>query len=292
VRKLVIEVKQNEGAMRDLNPHVPWTAEEIGEDAAACRAAGASLVHFHPRHADGAPDTSAGGTAAALRAIRERSDVLTLPAAANAHGAPPAARIANVTQIAGDGATRADFLGVEMGGANLDMWDPRERRLLSEGRAFANDNAAIRELLDAAREHGFAPYLVAFNVSWMRAIEVALDAGWAGEPAVVGVILGGERFVAAHPATLRGLDALVDFLPAGRRVEWIACAHGANALAIAAAAIARGGHVGIGLGDHPYPELGRPTNAELVARVADMARAMGREVAAPDEARELLGAVA
>ena len=45
----------------------------------------------------------------------------------------------------------------------------------------------------------------------------------------------------------------------------------------------------IGLGDYPYAEYGRPTNAELVRRVADQARSLGREVATPAEARAILG---
>ena len=49
------------------------------------------------------------------------------------------------------------------------------------------------------------------------------------------------------------------------------------------------GDVAIGLHDYPYPELGYPTNAELVSRVADLARSMGREVATAAEARDMLG---
>ena len=47
-------------------------------------------------------------------------------------------------------------------------------------------------------------------------------------------------------------------------------------------------HIAIGLGDYPYPELSQPTNAELVARIVALARAMGREVATPAEARAML----
>ena len=64
---------------------------------------------------------------------------------------------------------------------------------------------------------------------------------------------------------------------------------GANPFPVHAHAISSGGHVAIGLGDHPYPELGYPTNAQLVARVAEMARTMGREVATAAEARRMLG---
>ena len=51
----------------------------------------------------------------------------------------------------------------------------------------------------------------------------------------------------------------------------------------------RGGHVSIGLGDYHYRELEFPTNARLVARIAQLARDMGREIATPADARKMLG---
>ena len=64
---------------------------------------------------------------------------------------------------------------------------------------------------------------------------------------------------------------------------------GGNLLPLVAAAIERGAHVAIGLGDYAYPELGTPTNAELVREVARIARGCGRELATAGEARGLLG---
>jgi 3-keto-5-aminohexanoate cleavage enzyme len=54
-------------------------------------------------------------------------------------------------------------------------------------------------------------------------------------------------------------------------------------------AIAMGGHVRTGLEDVVEYEKGIPaTNAMLVERIANLALAMGRPIAAPDEAREIL----
>lgn len=55
----------NEYMMREEgNPHVRYTPEEIAADAVACREAGASIVHFHARQPDGAPEHVASGAAA------------------------------------------------------------------------------------------------------------------------------------------------------------------------------------------------------------------------------------
>jgi len=53
--------------------------------------------------------------------------------------------------------------------------------------------------------------------------------------------------------------------------------------------IAQGGHIAIGIGDYAYPELGYPTNAHLVREIVKLAKTVGREVAMPAEAREILG---
>ena len=57
---------------REQTPHLPITAEEIGEDAAKCREAGAAMVHLHVRTPDGTPSQDAELFRAAIRAIRKR----------------------------------------------------------------------------------------------------------------------------------------------------------------------------------------------------------------------------
>jgi uncharacterized protein (DUF849 family) len=100
----------------------------------------------------------------------------------------------------------------------------------------------------------------------------------------------GDGFGAfGHPATVKGLQALLDFFPAAANWAWMVDVIGANSFPVLAHSIACGGHVAIGVADHPYRELGFPTNAELVDRVVDVARSMGREVASATEAREMLG---
>ena len=59
---------------------------------------------------------------------------------------------------------------------------------------------------------------------------------------------------------------------------------------ILAAAITHGDHVRVGTEDNPYDRHGsRAETHELVAEVAALASAVGRPVATPDEAREIVG---
>jgi uncharacterized protein (DUF849 family) len=82
---------------------------------------------------------------------------------------------------------------------------------------------------------------------------------------------------------------MVDFIPADLRLHWSVMCVGGNLFPLVGATVERGGHIAIGLGDYPYPELGAPRNAQLVERVAQMAREIGREIATPSEARKTLG---
>jgi uncharacterized protein (DUF849 family) len=289
MNKLVIGVHPNENTMRGPNGDVPWTPEEIARVAAACADAGASLMHYHARTPDGGADHSAAAYAEIARRVRARCDILLAPSMANAPGNTVEERLANVAGTAGDPATRADFLVMDMGSANMDLFDPDAARFRTEDRVYVNDTATQRHLFRRARELALKPYLASFNVSWTRAILAHLEAGEFDEPGVVAFVLGGPEFTAAHPATVQGLRAQLAFLPAGRRIEWIVSAHRGDVLPVAEAAIELGGHVAIGVGDHHYGELGHPSNAELVARVAELAAKAGREVATPDEAREIFG---
>ena len=52
-----------------------------------------------------------------------------------------------------------------------------------------------------------------------------------------------------------------------------------------------GGHVRVGLEDAVYLGKGElaKSNAQFVKRIVELAKILGREVATPDEAREILG---
>lgn len=50
---IIIKGCLNGGRGRDQNPNVPWTPEEVAQEAVRCYEAGASIVHFHARNPDG-----------------------------------------------------------------------------------------------------------------------------------------------------------------------------------------------------------------------------------------------
>jgi uncharacterized protein (DUF849 family) len=289
MKKLVIAVNLNENTMRDANPHVPWTPAEIAADAASCADAGASVVHYHARTADGDADHTPERMAATSRAIRERCGVLLVPSLANGPGFSLERRLAPIAHSDSDPLARADFLAMDMGCAVMDLWDPASAAFRTTDRVFVNGTDGHLRLFAHARDHGLTPWMASFNVSWTRTVTAHLAAGEVKGRAVLQFVLGGPEFTAAHPATAEGLGAHLAFLPRGHDLEWIVSAHRADVLDVAVEVIKRGGHLAIGVGDHPHIERGRPTNAQLVERVAGIARGLGRGIATAEEARRILG---
>jgi 3-keto-5-aminohexanoate cleavage enzyme len=56
-------------------------------------------------------------------------------------------------------------------------------------------------------------------------------------------------------------------------------------------AIILGGHVRVGMEDNPYLSEGvlAKSNAELVEKIVRISRELGREIAEPSEARQIIG---
>jgi 3-keto-5-aminohexanoate cleavage enzyme len=100
-------------------------------------------------------------------------------------------------------------------------------------------------------------------------------------------------FVMGVPGAIMGeprdLMYLANSIPAGS--TWTVAGIGRYELPLAVMAIVMGGHVRVGFEDNIFYSKGvlAESNAQLVARVARIAKECGREVATPDEARQILG---
>lgn len=287
--KIIVEVRINEYATRDANPHVPYSPAEITAEALACAREGAAIIHYHARDpVSGAPATDVALYADTARRIKAASDLIIMPTLGAWQLPSPQARIAHVVEMAADVATRPELAPIDMASSNVDVYDPQAKRFKTNDTVYINTTATWQYFAETMKAVGVKPMQALWNVSSVRCTAALTEMGVFSEPLYCGIVLTEHWLLAGHPGTVKGLEAFLDFLPAQQHWQWSVMCAGGNLLAVAAAAMERGGHIAIGLGDYPYPELGLPTNAELVARIVALARAMGREVATPAEARRLL----
>ncbi|MDR2857074.1 MAG: 3-keto-5-aminohexanoate cleavage protein [Novosphingobium sp.] len=292
MEKLIIQVRVNEGQMRGENPHVPYSPQEIADQVHDCWRAGASVVHFHAREPDsGKPSTDPRLYAETVRLIKQRCDIITFPTLGASMLPTMAERTAHIVAMAQDPATRPDAVPADMLTVNMDFYDHARREFRGSGeRIYLNTTRMLRELCESMNGIGVRPVAMMWNIAGIRTAQAFIEMGLMREPLMCEFTVFGDGFEEfGHPATVEGLQALVDFIPPGARWHWMVSAIGANPFPLHAYAIARGGHVAVGLGDHPFPELGLPGNAQLVERAVHMAETMGRPVATAAEARAIFG---
>lgn len=282
-KQLIINVRLNEWEKRGSNHKIPYSPDEIAEDAAQCHAAGASIVHVHARGPNGEKSHSPELYAEITRKIRKRCDVLIHTTLGNVDNEGDAAqRVKHVE------ASLPDIATVDIGSTNMDRFNIGEQKFESTDKVYANSIESCMYFAKVMRDLGVKPSLGIWTVSFMRTAEVFLDLGLLDSPALAIIPLCGGGRIAGHAATPEGLAAFFHAEPSGDRLQWAVCTKHANIFPAAATAIAHGGHVAPGLGDYQYPELGTPSNADLVAKCAAMSRDMGRAVATPAEARRML----
>lgn len=290
MQKLIIEARVNEYAMRKHNPHVPWTAAEIARDAVACREAGASILHFHAREENGAPCHDAARYADTIAQVHDVCDLLVHPTlGANTLTTSKEGRLAHVLEMAHDKRTRPDFAPMDMGSTNIDIYDAEAKRFITTDQMYLNSTDTLLYFAKEIRAAGLKPVAAVWNITYLRQVAAFYEMGLFDEPLYMGFAMTGDQIIAGHPGTPEGLDAFLGCMPKNMNAVWSAINYGGSLMGLAEKIIAAGGHIGVGLGDHPYAELGAPTNAQLIAKFADIARKHGRGVATPDETRKILG---
>ena len=292
MKKLIIEVRVNEYAMRDGNRHVPWTAEELGRDAAEIRAAGAAVIHFHARRDDGTPDHEPASYVAAARAIRDAGDLIMSPTLGQINVGGQIERIRHIIEMAKHPGLKPELAAIDTGSANIDRFDAAAGRFVTTEKIYQNSHETLMLFAEQFRALGVRPVISAWNGPFLRSAAALMQMGLIPEPAYALLVHCEGGLLGGHPATTAGLAAFRSHLPDDRRIEWTVCCKHGNLFPVAMQAIAEGGHVSIGIGDYDYPELGMPTNASLVSEIVRLASLIGREIATPDEARAMLGLVA
>jgi uncharacterized protein (DUF849 family) len=279
---LIVIAALNETTTDDDNPNFPFAPDELVREAVAARAAGASVVHFHARD----PETRGLGLAPELYlptflGIREQTDLLIEPGL-GLIADPAADRISHLTTLD----VRPDFAPVEMGAFNVDFWDPDAGRFSTGDALYALTRGRIEAVLVALRDAGYRPSASCWDFGHVRTARRFREMGLLPEPTLWELTFTGELVPSGAPPTVPALHGLLSELP--RDEPWsVGCWQG-DILPLAAIAIELGGHVRIGLGDWPYRQFGTPHHGDLVAAVVELARRAGREVATPDQARELL----
>lgn len=254
---------------KEQNPAVPYTVEEIVREAKSAYDAGAAVIHLHVRYDDGTPTQSTERFQECVDAIRkECPDAIIQPSTGGAVGMTDLERLASTDIV-----PTPEFATLDCGTCNFGGDD-----------IFVNTDNTIFNFAKIMQERGIKPELEVFDKGMIDTALKADKKGLLEHPLHFDFVLGVQM-----TATLRDLVFMVGSLPAGS--TWTATGLGKNAWHIAAATISMGGHVRVGFEDNLYLEKGvlAKSNGELVAKAVKLAQILGRPIATPAEAREILG---
>lgn len=254
---------------RDQTPHVPITPEEIAEEAIACYAEGAAIVHIHVRDDNGVVTCDPGRYARVAEIVRERGCpiIVNMSTGGNAGLMSDEERMAPVR-------LSPEIASFDAGSVNF-----------GDG-VFVNSPSFLNTLAERMDEFGVKPEIECFDTGMIENAKRLIDRGILKPPFWFQFVLGVRG---GAPATASQLVHMVNQLPPGS--HWSVCAIGRAQLPMNMLAIAMGGHARTGLEDNIYYSYRvlAEGNAPLVARVARIAREADRELATPDEVRDLLG---
>jgi 3-keto-5-aminohexanoate cleavage enzyme len=186
---------------------------------------------------------------------------------------------------------------IDLGSFNLSPYHPAARRFVNAGSVKVLPHSLFEEFSAFCSLHGLRPYLGVYEPGHLRHVAAYLDQGWLSPPLVLKFFFSEYHpyGLPPHPRALAMQVEVMDLVLAGVERAWFVQCYGPSIWDLAGPALDLGGHVRVGLGDyHPWeweeePHADRPTNAEMVARAAALARDRGRPLATVADARGVLG---
>jgi 3-keto-5-aminohexanoate cleavage enzyme len=250
------------------NPNQPHTRDDVIREVLAAARAGASVAHVHARSEDGGITQSPEDYARIRDAVRAESDVVLNFTTGGRLGMPPEERRRSLE-------AQPDLASLNCGSINFGPEDV----VFLNPRSLIDDLAEEMDMRGIVREYECFDFGMA--VTARRMAESAPRA--TGMMHLVLGVIGGA------PPTVDSVTMFARMVP--ENIPWMVTAIGRHNFPIMAVTIALGGHVRTGLEDVVYTSPGHyaGSNAELVDRAVRLCESIGRPVATPTQARELLG---
>jgi 3-keto-5-aminohexanoate cleavage enzyme len=250
------------------NPNIPYTPAEIAASSIEAAAAGATVAHLHVREDDGTPSARPELFREVITGIRGESEMLTMVSTGGANDMTIEERTTGLE-------AGPDLSGVESGSMNFG------------DETFITPPPAGRGIAARALEAGIGLEVEAFDVGHVVSAVRWVEEGVVPEPLRINLVFGVPGGIDASPEALR---AMVRPLPP--ETFWTITCIGRQHWRMLALALLHGAPgIRTGLEDVAYISRGElaASNAALVAKAADLARSVGREVATLEQTRALFG---
>ncbi len=254
---------------RDIAPYIPITPEEITQSAIECWNAGAAVVHIHvrdPKNGLGTQDIDLYRQV--VNPLREKTDLVLCLTTSGI-----AARNLSIDVRLIPLELKPELASLDAGSINLG------------GGVFSNPPEFLDEAAKRMKQYGVKPELEIFDSGMIITCLRMRDEGKLEEPLHFQFVLGTPW---GAPATPKSLLYFYEHIP--ENATWSVIGIGKGNLPMSMMGLIMGGHIRVGMEDNIYYKRGvlAKTNAQFVERIVRIAREYGRDVASPNEAREIL----
>lgn len=273
------------GVLTDPEVHrVPVTPEEMAKEARRAFEAGASIVHVHFRNQEpGAgrlPSWEPQVAKAICDAIRAEVPELILNLSTGVVGddisGPASCLEAVKPEMAALNAGSLNYLKLRSNGDWA--WPPM---------LFDNPVSKVEAFAQVMKANGIVPECECFDTGILRSVALFTKRGMVPNPPHVSLVMGVESGMPAKPSWL---PLLVEEMIPG--THWQVIGIGRQEVwGLHRRCAELGGDLRTGLEDTFYLPNGEKasSNGQLIEAMATMAREVGRRVATPAEARQILG---
>ena len=251
------------------SPAVPVTPSEQIESTHAAFEAGAAIVHIHVRNPDESPSSDPDLFLAVQEGVRKHCPGMIVQHSTGGRGRSQAERGRCI-------ALKPDMASLATGSVNFPS------------QIYENPPQLVEELARSMVENNVKPEVEIFDAAMLYNAKALADRGLIRRPVHVQFVMGIPNALPPRRKLLEFLiSELADIMP---DATWTGAGVGRSQLELNEWCLALGGHARTGLEDNLRFDKSRlaASNAELVARVADLCAKYDRRPATVSQARRIL----
>ncbi len=259
---------------KEMTPNVPVEPDEIVAQVLEAAELGANMVHLHARDLEtGGPSCSKEMYSEMIDGIRKKNKELVICVSTSGRFSPEYENRSDVLNL--KGRLKPDMASLTLSSLNFNK------------QASINSPDMIKKLAGKMLDNGIKPELEAFDLGMINYAKYLMRKGLIKAPCYFNLILGN---IACAQANMLSLGLMISELP--HDSIWSAGGVGDFQLKVNAMALAAGGGVRVGLEDNIWYDPDRTklaSNRQLLERILQIGKALGRRPYTPGEVRKCLG---
>ncbi|MEC8572116.1 MAG: 3-keto-5-aminohexanoate cleavage protein [Pseudomonadota bacterium] len=281
-----------------MSDALPYTYDDIAQQAIEAAEAGASILHMHARDNEtGAPSVDPKDFAPFLPRIKQATDAVVNISTGGSLTLSIQDRIRPAATFS------AEMCSMNMGSMNFSFHPLADRYkdedwkfdweknyvANSDGNIFRNTFRDIKEAAETLAPHNIKFEHECYDVGHLYNLKFCMEIGLFKAPIFIQFVMGILGGIGADLENLVFMKKTADKL-FGDSYRWSILAAGAAQIPMATSASQLGGNVRVGLEDSLFIQRGKlaESNAQQVTKIRRIVEELGGEVATPDEAREIL----